>query len=213
MFHLGTAGGLAFFSRLPEMGSEARTGDISDAAEQRDPDGIGRIRRLAGARLRPDRPPEEPPPAEAASDWEAGLIQVLAVLHEARTAREEGDTVRYSLTAGFLVGVIPGEWGSGIRYERGCLKGAVLAVLGRLPSRPLGGLVHDYLEEDAFSDAFGGKTLPGGRLEEVTMEQVSPSHRIEYLLAEKKFRVIRQDTNGIEAEVADDVALPAKAGS
>ena len=83
--------------------------------------------------------------------------------------------------------------------------------LGRLPSRPLGGL--DYLEEDAFSDAFGGKTLPGGRLEEVTMEQVSPSHRTEYLLAEKKFRVIRQDTNGIEAEVADDVALPAKAGS
>ena len=82
--------------------------------------------------------------------------------------------------------------------------------LGRLLGHPHGRLVHEFLKEDAFSDAFGGKTLPGGRVEEVTMEQVSPSHWIEYLLAEYKFRVIRQDANGIEAEVADDVALPSR---
>ena len=58
---------------------------------------------------------------------------MLAVLNEARTAREEGDAVRYSLMAGFLVGLMsPGApWGR--RFRHGSLKDAMLAAHDRNP--------------------------------------------------------------------------------
>ena len=128
MFHLGAAGGLAFSARLPGIKSEALFDDISDAAEKRDLDQVGRIRRTVVARLRSDYPPDEPSPAKGGLDWETGLLQMLAVLNEARTAREEGDAVRYSLMAGFLVGLMsPGApWGR--RFRHGSLKDAMLAA-------------------------------------------------------------------------------------
>ena len=49
MFHLGAAGGLAFFGRLPGIKSEALFDDISDAAEKRDLDQVGEIRRTVVA--------------------------------------------------------------------------------------------------------------------------------------------------------------------
>ena len=49
---------------------------------------------------------------------------MLAVLSEARTAREESDAVRYSLMAGFLVGLMSEvPWSSGVRYEHGFPQG------------------------------------------------------------------------------------------
>ena len=129
MFQLGVAGGLAFSYGLPGFWSEALFDDISDAAEQEDLDQIGRIRRSVAARLGPD----EPPPAGRGRHWEAGPLQMIAVLSEARTAREDGNAVRFSLMAGFLVGLLSGEFGPGIRYEHGYLRDAVLAVHDRSP--------------------------------------------------------------------------------
>ena len=129
MFYLGTAGGLAFSARLPGIESEVLFDDISDAAEQRELDGVGRIPRTVAARLRPD----ELPPGRGRLDLEAGPLQMLAVWNEARTAREKGYTVRYSLMAGFLVGLMSGEWGLGIRYRHGSLTDAVLAAHDQNP--------------------------------------------------------------------------------
>ena len=111
MFHLGTAGGLAFFGCLPGIKSEALFDDISDAAEKRDLDQVGEIRRTVVARLRSDHPLDEPSPGKGGLDWAAGVLQMLAVLSEARTAREESDAVRYSLMVGFLVGLMSGRSG------------------------------------------------------------------------------------------------------
>ena len=134
MFHLGAAGGLAFSGRLPGIKSEALFDDISDAAEKRDLDQVGEIRRTVVARLRSDHPLAEPSPGKGGLDWAAGALQMLAVLNEARTAREEGDAVRYSLMAGFLVGLMSEvPWSSGVRYEHGSLKDAVLAAHDRNP--------------------------------------------------------------------------------
>ena len=130
MFHLGAAGGLAFSGHLPGIKSEALFDDISDAAEKRDLDPVGRIRRTVAARLRSDHPPEEPSPGKGGLDWAAGYLQMLAVLNEARTAREEGDAIRYSLMAGFLVGLMSKE---PVRYRHGSLKDAVLAAHDRNP--------------------------------------------------------------------------------
>ena len=129
MFQLGVAGGLAFSHGLLGFGSEALFDDISDAAEREDLDQIGRIRRSVAARLGLD----EPPPARRGSNWEAGPLQMLAVLSEAREAREEGDAVRFSLMAGFLVGLLSEELGMVIRYRNGYLKDAVLAAHDRNP--------------------------------------------------------------------------------
>ena len=61
---------------------------------------------------------------------------MLAVLREARTACEEGDAGRYSLMAGFLVGLLSEiPWGSRIRSRHGSLKDAVLAAHDRNPER------------------------------------------------------------------------------
>ena len=132
MFHLGAAGGLAFFGRLPGIKSEALFDDISDAAEKRDVDQVGEIRRTVVARLRSDHPPDEPSPGKGGLGWAAGALQMLAVLSEARTAREESDAVRYSLMVGFLVGLMSEvPWSSGVRYRHGSLKDAVLAAHDR----------------------------------------------------------------------------------
>ena len=134
MFHLGASGGFAFVGHLPGIKSEALFDDISDATEKRDLDRVGEIRRTVAARLRSDHPPDEPSPGKGGLDWAAGYLQMLAVLNEARTAREEGDAVRYSLMVGFLVGFmseVPGS--SRVKYRHGSLKDAVLAAHDRNP--------------------------------------------------------------------------------
>ena len=55
LFSLGVAGGFAFAGLLPGIHSEALFDDISDAAEQRDLDQVGRIRRTVLSRLGADR--------------------------------------------------------------------------------------------------------------------------------------------------------------
>ena len=129
MFHLGATGGLAFVGRLPGIKVEALIDDISDAAEKRDLDRVGEIRRTVVARLKSDHAPDEPSPGKGGLDGAAGYLQMLAVLNEARTAREEGDAVRYFLMAGFLVGLMSN--GSLLYYRHGSLKDAVLAALDR----------------------------------------------------------------------------------
>ena len=133
MFHLGKAGGLAFSGLLPGIGSEALFDEISDAAENRDLDHVGRIRRVVAARLTSDPPPVEPSPGRGGLALEAGYLQMLAVLNEAREAQKEGDSVRYSLMAGFLVGLMPETLRRRARYHRGSLKDAVLAALDQNP--------------------------------------------------------------------------------
>ena len=135
MFHLGTTGGLAFSGRLPGIESEALFDDISDTAEKRDLERLDEIRRRIEARLTSDHSPDEPSPGEGHLDWEAGPLQMLAVLNEACTAREDGDAYRYSLMAGFLVGLLSTRAGSGIRYRHGSLKDAVLAAHDSNPER------------------------------------------------------------------------------
>ena len=126
------AGGLAFAGLLPGIRSEALFDDISDAAEQRDLEKIGRIRRAVVARLGADRLSDAPPASQGDREWHAGALQMLSVLREARTAREEGAADRYSLMAGFLVGLLSEiPWGSRIRFRHGSLKDAVLAAHDR----------------------------------------------------------------------------------
>ena len=135
MFHLGKAGGLTFFYRLPGIESEALFDEISAAAAEADLDQLGRIRRSVGAEPGSDHPAVEPSPAGRGLDWEAGPLQMLAVLNEARTAREEGDATRYALMAGFLVGLMAemAQWG--IRYRHGTLADAVQAAHDRNAER------------------------------------------------------------------------------
>lgn len=135
MFHLGVAGGLAFSGHLPGIKSDALFDDISDSAELRDVREIGQIRRTVRARLSSDRPPDERSPSRSHLDWDAGALQMLAVLNEARSSREKGDVVRYSLMVGFLVGLMSEMSRWGIRYGHGSLKDAVLAAHDRYPKR------------------------------------------------------------------------------
>ena len=121
MFHLGVAGGLAFSGRLPGIEADALFDDISDAAEKRDPDQVGRIRESVAARPGPD----DPRPGNHGLDWPTGPLQMLAVLNEACTARVERDAVRFSLMTGFLVGLIPERFR---RFQHGFLRDAVLAA-------------------------------------------------------------------------------------
>lgn len=136
LFSLGVAGGLAFAGLLPGIRSEALFDDISDAVEQRDLDQVGRIRREVSARLDADRLTDMPPASRGDHKWQAGALQMLAVLREARTARQEGAAGRYSLMAGFLVGLLSEiPWGTRIRFRHGSLKDAVLAAHDRNPER------------------------------------------------------------------------------
>lgn len=122
VFHLGVAGGLACSARLPGIESEALFDDISDAAEKRDRDQVGRIRESVAARLGPDCPP---PGKRGLVDWQAGPLQMLAVLNEARTARDDRNTFRFSLMMGFLAGLIADR---ARRFQHGSLWDAVLAA-------------------------------------------------------------------------------------
>ena len=134
IFSLGVAGGLAFAGLLPGINSEALFDDISDAAEQRDLDQLDRIRRSVSAKLGSDRRRNVPSPGRGDLDWEAGALQMLAVLKEVRTAQDEGAAVRYSLMMGFLAGCLSEiSWGMGIRYRQGSLQDAVLAAHDRNP--------------------------------------------------------------------------------
>ncbi|MDE0261143.1 MAG: hypothetical protein OXJ37_01895 [Bryobacterales bacterium] len=152
MFHLGVAGGLAFSGHLPGIKSEALFDDISDAAELRDVEQVVQIRRTVKARLRPGLPPEEPSPSRSHLDWNAGALQMLAVLNEARSSREEGDVVRFSLMAGFLVGLLSEESRWGIRHRRGSLKDAVLAAHDRHPKRARAWLTSESIEEQEWRE-------------------------------------------------------------
>ena len=110
------AGGLAFAGLLPGISSEALFDDISDAAEQRDLAQVGRIRRTVSARLDADRLPAAPAAGRGDLEWQAGALQMLAVLNVACTARQEGAADLYSLRAGFLVGLLSEiSWGKRIR--------------------------------------------------------------------------------------------------
>ena len=77
MFHLGTAGGLAFSGRLPGIDSEALFDDISDAAEKRDVDRLDEIRRRVEARLKSKHSPDTPSPARATSTGRPGICRCL----------------------------------------------------------------------------------------------------------------------------------------
>lgn len=135
MFHLGEAGGLAFSGLLPGIGSDALVDDISDAVKEWDLDGIGRIQRAVAARLGSDQPPGEPSPGRGGLDLEAGYLQMLAALNEAREAQKEGDTARHSLMTGFLVGLMPETSRRGVQYQHGSLQDAVLAAHDQDPDR------------------------------------------------------------------------------
>ena len=135
MFHLGKAGGLAFFYRLPGIESEALFDEISDAAAQRDLDQLRRIRKSVAAESGSDHPADEPPPTRRGLDWAAGPLQMLAVLNEARTAQDEGDSARYYLMAGFLVGLMAEIPRWGVRYRHGTLADALLAAHDRNAER------------------------------------------------------------------------------
>ena len=136
LFSLGVAGGLAFAGLLPGIHSEALFDDISDAAELRDLDQVGRIRRTVLSRLGANRLPDAPAAGRDDHKWQAGALPMLAVLREARTSRQEGVADRFSLMAGFLVGLLSEiPWGSRRQYRRGSLKDAVLAAHDRNPER------------------------------------------------------------------------------
>ncbi len=127
VFRLGEAGGIAFASHFAGTGSGALFDEISDAAEAEDLDRIRQIRGLVESRLRSGEGATAGESGEGALDWDAGYLQLLAVLNESRRAREEGDAHRYRIMAGFLAGFLqrdarPGE------YEPGSLRDAVIAA-------------------------------------------------------------------------------------
>ena len=131
-FRLGMAGGIAFRGRLPGVESDALFDDISDAAEARDPGRADRIRQGILARLEPGQSLGESPSDEGGLDLEAGFLQKLAALNEARRAWRENDRFRHSLMLGFLTGLLnsarPWRYGSH-------LADAVIAVHSRNPRK------------------------------------------------------------------------------
>ncbi len=129
-FHLGMAGGFAFLGRLPGIESDALFDDISDAAEERDLDRVGRIRRSAQANLRSGQPSDASDPGEGALDWATGFLQMIPALGEARRAWKEGDRFRHSLMLGFLAGLLHSHR---MPYKLGTLSDAVIAIHARDP--------------------------------------------------------------------------------
>ena len=145
-FRLGEAGGIAFSAHLPATHSEALFDALSDAAEAGDLDRVRRVRALVESRLRSvtdagteaepgESPVRESPACAAASpaapgdglDWDAGYLQILAVLHETRRAREDGAVRRYWIMTGFLAGLL--HWDTRpAGYESGSFQDAVVAA-------------------------------------------------------------------------------------
>ncbi|MYA32399.1 MAG: hypothetical protein F4164_13340 [Gemmatimonadales bacterium] len=125
-FRLGEAGGIAFSSRFAGADAGALCDDISDAVEADDLDRVRRIRSFVESRLRSGDVAADAS-AEGAADWDAGYLQLLAVLNESRRAREEGDAHRYWIMAGFLAGLLQRDREPG-RHEHGLLRDAVIAA-------------------------------------------------------------------------------------
>lgn len=117
LFHLGRAGGISFTGGFPGAGSDALFLELSDAVERCDAEGIERVRQVALARSNPDNDSiVEGATAgdEGARDWISAPMQWGAAVNEARLARREGDTGRYSLMLGFVSGLMfhnPGHGG------------------------------------------------------------------------------------------------------
>ncbi len=117
------------YRKLLKALEEALFDDISDAAETRALDRVGRIRQTVVARLRSDSNRDAGARGEDGLDWDAGLLQMIAALNEARRARKGGDAHRDSLMTGFLVGLM--HWEPGMRYKHGSLRDAVIALHDR----------------------------------------------------------------------------------
>ncbi len=127
IFRLGEAGGIAFASRFAGTGSGALFDEISDAAEEEDLDRIRQIRSLVESRLRSGDGATAGASGGDALDWDAGYLQLLAVLNESRRAREDGDAHRYWIMAGFLAGFLRGDARPG-EYEPESLRDEVIAA-------------------------------------------------------------------------------------
>lgn len=131
-FRLGEAGGIAFAAHFPGADSGALFDEISDAVETEDVDRIRQVRSVVEARLRSGDAgggsgAVGQTPEGSALDWDAGYLQILAVLNETRRARDNADVHRYWIMTGFLAGLLhwdtrPGE------YEPGSLRDAVIAA-------------------------------------------------------------------------------------
>ncbi|WP_423929098.1 hypothetical protein [Candidatus Palauibacter sp.] len=126
-FRLGEAGGIAFSAHFPGTNSGALFDEISDAVEAEDLDRVRQVRSLVESRLRSGDDAEGGVYAEDALAWDAGYLQILAVLHETRQAREDGDAHRYWIMAGFLAGFL--HWDTRLaRDEPGSLRDEVVAA-------------------------------------------------------------------------------------
>lgn len=127
IFHLGEAGGIAFFGHFAGTNSEALFDDISDALELRDLDRAQEIRDVVQARSRTFGDPDDAAAPREGLDWDTGYLQMLAVLNESRQARDTGDLHRYSVMAGFLSGLM--HWDTAVdRHKSGSLRDAVIAA-------------------------------------------------------------------------------------
>ena len=133
-FRLGEAGGIAFSAHLPATDSEALFDALSDAAETGDLDRVRQVRALVELCLRPEADIDAEPASGAATsvpgdglDWDAGYLQILAVLDETRRAREDGAVHRYWIMTGFLAGLL--HWDTRPRRDESeSFQDAVVAV-------------------------------------------------------------------------------------
>ncbi len=126
-FRLGEAGGIAFSAHFPGTNSGALFDEISDAVEAEDLDRVRQVRSLVESRLRSGDDADGGASEEDALAWDAGYLQILAVLHETRQAREDGDAHRYWIMAGFLAGFLHWDTRRG-RDEPGSLRDEVIAA-------------------------------------------------------------------------------------
>lgn len=127
IFHLGEAGGIAFFGHFAGTHSRALFEDISDALELRDLDRAQEIRDVVQARSRSGGDPDADAEPREDLDWDTGYLQMLAALNESRQARDTGDLHRYSVMAGFLSGLM--HWDTAVdRHKSGSVRDAVIAA-------------------------------------------------------------------------------------
>ena len=165
IFRLGEAAGIAFSAHLPATGTEALFDALSDAAETDDLDRMRQLRSLVESRVRAGSdaadgtPGSASAPAANACDWDAGYLQILAVLNETRRAREDGDVYRYWLMSGFLAGLLHWDTRPG-GEESGSLQDAVVAACNDGWGETL------WLEWEAIRDAWLAGDGTGSRVDE-----------------------------------------------
>jgi len=109
VFHLGEAGGIAFQSGVRGIESDAFFQDMSDAVETWDMDRVRKLQRHVWELEKPatsrsrrsgrDREVDSVP-------WECDWLQYGAAANEAKEALEVGDSHRFALMCGFLVGMM-----------------------------------------------------------------------------------------------------------